>query len=130
MTELRVACVQNTAGRDIQANVDAVCELIDEAAGGGAQFVALPETVGLIEPVNERIPPATYTEADDIGLAAFRAKARQHATRYEIRRRRVVLDIEAPDLTAEICCIHTVSVTVTRHVEYLDPPRNSAGHPG
>ena len=78
MTELRVACVQNTAGRDIQANVDAVCELIDEAVAGGAEFVALPETVGLIEPVNERIPPATFSEDDDVGLAAFRAKAREH----------------------------------------------------
>ena len=78
MTDLRVACVQNTAGRDIPANVDAVCDLIDEAAAGGAGFIALPETVGLIEPVNERIPAATYAEADDIGLAAFRARAREH----------------------------------------------------
>ena len=78
MTELRVACVQNTAGRDIQANVDAVCAQIDEAVNGGARLVALPETVGLIEPVNEQIPAATYSEADDIGLAAFRARARQH----------------------------------------------------
>lgn len=78
MTEIRVACVQNTAGRDIRANVESVCAQIDEAVEGGADFVALPETVGLIEPVNERIPPATFGEADDIGLAAFRARARDH----------------------------------------------------
>ena len=78
MTEFRVACVQNTAGRDIEANVEAVCGLIDEAVDGGAEFIALPETVGLIEPVNERIPAATYTEAEDIGLTAFRARARAH----------------------------------------------------
>ncbi|HEY5738274.1 MAG TPA: carbon-nitrogen hydrolase family protein [Gammaproteobacteria bacterium] len=78
MTEIRVACVQNTAGRDIHANVERVCAQIDEAVAGGADFVALPETVGLIEPVNERIPPATYGEVDDIGLAAFRGRARQH----------------------------------------------------
>ena len=78
MTEFRVACVQNTAGRDIEANVEAACELIDEAVAGGAGFIALPETVGLIEPVNERIPAATFTEAEDIGLAAFRARARRH----------------------------------------------------
>ena len=78
MTEFRVACVQNTAGRDIQANVAWVCAAIDEAAEGGATLIALPETVGLIEPVNEQIPAATYSEEDDIGLAAFRAKARQH----------------------------------------------------
>ena len=78
MTELRVACVQNTAGRDIRANVDGVCAQIDEAAAGGAQLVALPETVGLIEPVNEQIPAATFSESEDTGLAAFRARAREH----------------------------------------------------
>ena len=78
MTEFRVACVQNTAGRDIRANVEWVCAGIDDAVAGGADFVALPETVGLIEPVNEQIPPATYSEDDDIGLAAFRGKAREH----------------------------------------------------
>ncbi len=79
MTELRVACIQNTATRDIEANVDWVCARIDEAVAGGAEFIALPETVGLIEPVNERIPAATYAESDDIGLAAFRGKAREHS---------------------------------------------------
>ena len=78
MTELRVACIQNTATRDIQANVDWVCEHIDDAVAGGAEFIALPETVGLIEPINARIPAATYSEADDIGLAAFRHRALRH----------------------------------------------------
>jgi predicted amidohydrolase len=78
MSQFRVACVQNTATRDIQSNVDRVCESIDSAVAGGAEFIALPETVGLIEPVNEQIPALTYGEADDIGLAAFRAKACEH----------------------------------------------------
>ncbi len=78
MTEFRAACVQNTAGRDIRANVVWVCTQIDAAVDGGASFVALPETVGLIEPVNQAIPPATFSEADDIGLAAFRERARRH----------------------------------------------------
>ena len=78
MIDFRVACVQNTAGRDIAANVETVCAQIDEAAQGGAEFIALPETVGLIEPVNAQIPPATFSESDDVGLAAFRGKAREH----------------------------------------------------
>jgi predicted amidohydrolase len=78
MSELRVACVQNTATRDIQANVDWVCARIDEAVDGGARLVTLPETVGLIEPVNERIPAATFGEDDDIGLAAFRERSERH----------------------------------------------------
>jgi predicted amidohydrolase len=78
MTDFRAACIQNTAGRDIRANVERVCAQIDEAVEGGADFVALPETVGLIEPVNEQIPAATYGEDEDIGLAAFRERARRH----------------------------------------------------
>jgi len=78
MTLFRAACIQNTATRDIEANIDWVCARIDEAAAAGAEFIALPETVGLIEPVNEQIPAATYTEVDDIGLAAFRRRAREH----------------------------------------------------
>jgi len=74
--QFRVACVQNTASRDIRSNVDWVCENIDNAAAGGADFIALPETVGLIEPVNAQIPALSFRETDDIGLAAFRAKAR------------------------------------------------------
>jgi predicted amidohydrolase len=78
VSRFRAACIQNTASRDVQANVDRVCEAIDEAVAGGAEFVALPETVGLIEPVNAQIPAATFSEDDDIGLAAFRGKAREH----------------------------------------------------
>jgi predicted amidohydrolase len=78
MSRFRAACIQNTASRDIQANVDWVCARIDDAVAGGADFIALPETVALIEPVNAQIPAATYREADDIGLAAFRARAREH----------------------------------------------------
>lgn len=78
MSQFRAACVQNTATRDIAANVDWVCAQIDEAVSAGADFIALPETVGLIEPVNAQIPAATFSEAEDIGLAAFRGKAREH----------------------------------------------------
>lgn len=78
MTEFRAACIQNTATRDIAANIADVCTQIDVAAAAGAEFIALPETVGLIEPVNSRIPAATSSEADDAGLAAFRNKARAH----------------------------------------------------
>jgi hypothetical protein len=78
MTEFRAACIQNTATRDIDANIAAVCTQIDAAVAAGAEFIALPETVGLIEPVNAQIPAATSSEADDAGLAAFRDRARTH----------------------------------------------------
>lgn len=78
MPPFRAACIQNTATRDIEANIEWVCARIDKAAAAGTEFIALPETVGLIEPVNEQIPAATFAEADDIGLAAFRRKACEH----------------------------------------------------
>ncbi|MDH3634572.1 MAG: carbon-nitrogen hydrolase family protein [Gammaproteobacteria bacterium] len=78
MSRFRAACVQNTATRDIATNVGWVCKRIDEAAAAGADFITLPETVGLIEPVNEQIPASTYRETEDIGLAAFRGRASKH----------------------------------------------------
>jgi predicted amidohydrolase len=79
MSQFRAACIQNTASRDIAANIAWVCARIDAAVAGGAEFIALAETVGLIEPVNAQIPAATSSEADDAGLAAFRSKAGEHA---------------------------------------------------
>ncbi|MDH5354153.1 MAG: carbon-nitrogen hydrolase family protein [Gammaproteobacteria bacterium] len=75
----KAACIQNTAGRDVEANIARVSRYIDEAAENGAEFIALPETVGLIEPVSEQIRPLTFSEAADPGLASFRAKAKKHS---------------------------------------------------
>lgn len=76
-TTFKAACIQNTAGRDIAANIAWVSQRINEAAQHGAEFIALAETVGLIEPVNEQIPALTYSEADDLGLATFREQAKK-----------------------------------------------------
>jgi predicted amidohydrolase len=78
VSQFRAACIQNTASRDIAANIAWVCGRIDDAVAGGAEFIALAETAGLIEPVNARIPAATSSETDDAGLAAFRASAAKH----------------------------------------------------
>ncbi len=75
-TTFRAACIQNTATRDIAANIAWVCERIGEARSAGADFITLTETVGLIEPVNAQIPDACYSEAEDPGLLAFRQLAR------------------------------------------------------
>lgn len=78
MSTFKVCCIQNTATRDIQANVDWVSARIDEAAEQGVDCIALTETVGLIDPVNDRIAEQCFSEADDIGLATFQQKAKQH----------------------------------------------------
>ena len=73
----RTACIQNTATRDINANINWVCKRIDEAHDAGAEFITMPESVGLIEPVNEQIPAQCFTEQQDVGLIAFQNKAKQ-----------------------------------------------------
>ncbi|MFT5218831.1 MAG: putative amidohydrolase [Planctomycetota bacterium] len=78
MTSFKVACIQNTATRDIPANIGWVCKRIDEAAAAGAEFISLTETVGLIDPVNERLAEQVFSEADDFGLNAFIDKAAEH----------------------------------------------------
>ena len=50
MTEtVRVACVQPSSGQDQQANLAAAADLVREACAGGAELVALPENVGLMD---------------------------------------------------------------------------------
>lgn len=80
MSTFLAACIQNTATRDIAANISWVCERIGEAVTAGAAFVTLPETVGLIEPDNDKIPDNCFEEDRDAGLAAFRAAAREFET--------------------------------------------------
>ncbi len=75
-TSFYAACIQNTATRDIEANIDWVCERIVEAQAAGADFIALTESVGLIEPVNERLAEQCFEQDKDAGLAAFRVQAR------------------------------------------------------
>ena len=73
----RTACIQNTATRDIKANINWVCDRIDQAHDAGAEFITMPESVGLIEPVNAQIPAQCFTEQQDAGLIAFQEKAKQ-----------------------------------------------------
>jgi predicted amidohydrolase len=76
-TTFRAACIQNTATRDIATNIAWVSERISEAHTEGADFITMPETVGLIEPINQQIPASCYSEADDAGLTTFREQARR-----------------------------------------------------
>ena len=46
---LRVACVQPSSGQDMQANLDAAGALVREACAAGAELIALPENVALMD---------------------------------------------------------------------------------
>ena len=139
MTNLfKAACIQNTAGRDIDANIAWVCDAIDEAVANRADFIAVPETVGLIEPVNAQIPALTFSEAEDVGLAAFRNKAKQHAVimligsqliRLDDNRivnRSFLLDRQG-DIKARYDKLHMFDIQLANGEAYLESEMISAG---
>jgi len=70
-----VACVQNTAGREIEPNLRATTSLIREAASRGASLVCLPENATCIELDQERQVRTAYEEAEHPALPAYRALA-------------------------------------------------------
>jgi predicted amidohydrolase len=73
----KAACIQITAGREIEPNVARGIELAREAAAQGADFITLPENATLIEPDNERALAKGAAESAHPALPAFRALAQE-----------------------------------------------------
>ncbi|MFQ5783754.1 MAG: carbon-nitrogen hydrolase family protein [Alphaproteobacteria bacterium] len=73
----KVACVQNTATRDLAANVAALSDLVREAAATGADLIALPEHCSLMEPRTEILHAHAVPLAEHPTLARFRELARE-----------------------------------------------------
>lgn len=132
------ACIQNTATRDINANINWVCERIDEAHDNGAEFITMPESVGLIEPVNEQIPAQCFTEQQDAGLTAFQAKAKQLKVTILVGSQLIKLDNEQivnrsflindqGDITARYDKLHMFDIELANGESYLESGVISAG---
>ena len=77
LSAFRVGLVQMCSGRVAARNIEAAEKLIREAAAGGANYVQTPEMTNLLERDRDRLPRALRREADDPGLAQFRAIARE-----------------------------------------------------
>lgn len=75
---LHIALIQTTCGRDPAANLRDVSPLISEAAGKGAEFVMLPETVGFMEPDPVELRARAGTEAETVALGAYAGLAAKH----------------------------------------------------
>jgi len=71
------ACVQTTSGRDIAANVEMASALVRAAREAGADFIALPETVNIMEPNGSLLREKVAADGGGAGLAQFRALARE-----------------------------------------------------
>jgi deaminated glutathione amidase len=71
------ACIQFTAARDYQPNIETVSRLVRCARAGGADFILTPENTGLIEPVGRLRREKARDEANHPVLAALREVARE-----------------------------------------------------
>ncbi len=75
MAVFTVACVQNCAANDLDANLGSAERLVREAAGAGAEFVCLPEFYCLIEPSDAAYYEHGFEEQDHPALHRARALA-------------------------------------------------------
>jgi predicted amidohydrolase len=71
----RIALVQNCAERDMAPSIAALEPMIRAAAKEGAHLIQLPEVAHMLEPDNAAVLAKTRLEAEDPGLARFRALA-------------------------------------------------------
>ena len=135
----RTACIQNTATRDINANINWVCQRIDEAHDAGAEFITMPESVGLIEPVNEKIPAQCFTEQQDVGLIAFQQKAKQLAVRILVGSQLIKLNdgrianrsflvSDQGEITARYDKLHLFDIELANGESYLESGVINAGN--
>lgn len=77
MTRFKAACVQLRSTDDVMENVRTTSDLIREAKGKGAQFIATPENTTLMAPDGGAKLERSFDEAHDPALPAFRALAEE-----------------------------------------------------
>jgi predicted amidohydrolase len=74
---IRAALIQLRSGTDMARNLADASELIREAAGQGASFVATPEMTNILEPDRPRLRSLTKPESEDASVAAFSVLAQE-----------------------------------------------------
>ncbi|HEV2650867.1 MAG TPA: carbon-nitrogen hydrolase family protein [Rhizomicrobium sp.] len=77
MTAFKAACVQLRSSDDVAENIRTTSDLIREAKGKGAQFIATPENTTLMAPDGGAKLAQSYDEAHDPALPAFSALAEE-----------------------------------------------------
>ncbi|MCG8491637.1 MAG: carbon-nitrogen hydrolase family protein [Sneathiellales bacterium] len=78
MTIFTAACVQLTSSETPSENLKASSELILEAIGAGADFIATPEVTNMMEPNKKAAKEKAQLEEDDLTLKAYREIASNH----------------------------------------------------
>lgn len=72
----KAACVQVNAAREMEPNIRAASDLARRARDAGADLIAMPENVSMLEPDNDRLREKAQPESEHPALAAFRDLAR------------------------------------------------------
>src|ERR1700733_6789789 len=72
-----VACIQVSAGRDVEPNIASVGNQIRRARDAGAEFILTPENVLMLEPKREPKFAKAEDEAQPRGIAAFQDLAKE-----------------------------------------------------
>ncbi|MGI9464645.1 MAG: carbon-nitrogen hydrolase family protein [Aestuariivirgaceae bacterium] len=72
----RVACIQMCSGRNPAANMEAVAELVRQAAEAGAGLVVTPEMTNVIESKRDRLIEKVGCQDDDLSVKALAGLAR------------------------------------------------------
>ena len=70
---MRVAAIQMCSGDDLPQNLRHADQLIDEAARGGAEWIALPENFAYLRREGEPFPCAQGLDGEIVGFVAERA---------------------------------------------------------
>ncbi len=76
MTTFNLACVQTNSGRDMAPNIETASKLVRQAGEAGADFIALPENVSMLEPRGRRIKEKARRGDAHPALDAFQALAK------------------------------------------------------
>ena len=71
----RLACIQPNAGDDMAANIEAALALVRAARADGADFIAMPENVSMMELGRRNALAKAHAEDGHPALEAFRALA-------------------------------------------------------
>ncbi|MFN8682361.1 carbon-nitrogen hydrolase family protein [Paracoccus sp. P2] len=74
----RAACLQVSPGNDLAANLAAIAELVEEAAGQGAALVALPEFATFLDRSSQAMRGSAGADEGCAALTALRDLARRH----------------------------------------------------
>lgn len=72
---MRLAAIQLRSGTDMAANISAASDLIRQAAGQGATFIATPEMTHMLQRNSKKLFTAIKPQDQDDGVKAFAALA-------------------------------------------------------